>query len=69
MTVAGLLLAWLIGGVAFAVLGAVVFGLLTGRLNRRAEGCCPADPAKDLRMRGGPDQGSSSRRSGSLPEA
>lgn len=39
---------WLLG---LGLLAFVVFGLATGRLDRRAEGCCPADPAKDLRMR------------------
>lgn len=51
MAVAGLLLGWLVGGAAAAVIGAVVFGLMTGRLNWRTEACCPADPAQDLRMR------------------
>ncbi len=47
---------WLVAAVALGLILAVVFGLVTGRLDRTAEGCCPADPAKDLRMRGaGPD--------------
>jgi hypothetical protein len=29
----------------------LVFGLATGRVAWRQQGCCPADPAKDLRMR------------------
>jgi FtsZ-interacting cell division protein ZipA len=46
---------WLVVVVAIALVGLVVFGLVTGRLDRRAQGCCPADPAQDLRMRGAPD--------------
>lgn len=45
-------IAWLIGVAAIGVIVGVGFGLLTGRLDWRAQGCCcPADPAKDLRMR------------------
>ncbi len=42
---------WLVAAVAAAGAGLVVFGLATGRLDRDAQGCCPADPAQDLRMR------------------
>lgn len=42
---------WLVAAVAVAGVAVVVFGLVTGRLDRRAQGCCPADPSKDLRMR------------------
>jgi hypothetical protein len=42
---------WLVAAVAVVAVGMVVFGLVTGRLDRRAQGCCPADPAQDLRMR------------------
>lgn len=52
MTVVGLLLRWLVAGAAVGVMGLVVFGLVTGRLNWRTEGCCPANPVRDLRMRG-----------------
>jgi hypothetical protein len=54
MASTGQLLEWLVGGAAVAVIGAVVFGLVTGRLDRRAEGCCPSDSTKDLRMRDAP---------------
>lgn len=43
---------WFVTALVLLAIGVVVFGLATGRLDRRAEGCCPADPAKDLRMRG-----------------
>lgn len=43
---------WIVAGIAAVLILSVVFGLITGRLDRKAEGCCPADPAKDLRMRG-----------------
>lgn len=42
---------WLVAAAAAAGVGLVGFGLATGRLDRNAQGCCPADPAQDLRMR------------------
>lgn len=46
---------WLIAGALIGFLVVVAYGLVTGRLDRRAEGCCPADPQRDLRMRRDPD--------------
>lgn len=43
---------WLVVGAGALLVLAVAFGLATGRLNRRAEACCTADPSRDLRMRG-----------------
>jgi hypothetical protein len=42
---------WLVAAAAAVAVAVVVFGLVTGRLDRRAQGCCPADPSKDPRMR------------------
>ena len=39
------------GAIALGLIAAVVFGLVTGRLDRHAEACCTADPSRDLRMR------------------
>ena len=39
-------------GVAAAVfLGVLLFGLATGRIDWRQQGCCAADPDRDARMR------------------
>jgi hypothetical protein len=40
-----------LGAVVLGVIVITVIGLVTGRLDRRAESCCPRDPARDLRMR------------------
>lgn len=41
-----------IGVVAAGFLAALLFGLFTGRIAWRQQGCCcPADPATDTRMR------------------
>jgi hypothetical protein len=45
-----------LGAVVLAVIVITVFGLATGRLDRRAESCCPRDPARDLRMRAAAEQ-------------
>lgn len=46
-----IVLAWLVGLAAAGLVVGVVFGLVSGRMDWRAQGCCcPADPAKDLRM-------------------
>lgn len=40
--------------VGLAVIGfllTLVYGLITGRVAWRQQGCCPADPAQDARMR------------------
>lgn len=42
-----------VGGIVVAFLAVLVFGLLTGRIDWRQQGCCPADPDDDLRMRSG----------------
>jgi hypothetical protein len=41
----------LIGVVLVGFLATLVVGLATGRIAWRQQGCCPADPAHDLRMR------------------
>ena len=41
-----------IGVVVVGFLAALAFGLVTGRVDWRQQGCCPADPDDDLRMRG-----------------
>ena len=40
-----------VGGIVVAFLAVLVFGLVTGRIDWRQQGCCPADPDDDLRMR------------------
>lgn len=41
-----------IGVVVVGFLAVLLFGLATGRIDWRQQGCCaPADPADDLRMR------------------
>jgi hypothetical protein len=41
-----------LGLLAIGFLAVLVFGLGTGRIDWRQQGCCaPADPADDLRMR------------------
>jgi hypothetical protein len=42
---------WLVAAGLVALVAALAYGLITGRLNRRAEGCCTADASRDLRMR------------------
>jgi len=41
----------LIGVVLTGFVVVLVFGLVTGRIEWRQQGCCPADPDDDLRMR------------------
>ncbi|MFL6070959.1 MAG: hypothetical protein ACJ72Y_06715 [Actinomycetes bacterium] len=42
-----------VGLVLTAFLGTLAFGLLTGRIPWRVNGCCcPPDPSQDLRMSG-----------------
>lgn len=41
----------LIGLVVGGFLATLVFGLLTGRIDWRQQGCCAADPEDDPRMR------------------
>ena len=41
----------LIGVLLAGFVATVGFGLATGRIAWRQQGCCPADPARDLRMR------------------
>lgn len=41
-----------LGVVLAGFLVALGLGLATGRIPWRQDGCCPADPARDLRMRG-----------------
>lgn len=41
----------LIGVVVLAFMVTLVVGLATRRIAWRQQGCCPADPAHDLRMR------------------
>jgi hypothetical protein len=41
----------LIGVVLAGFLATLCFGLATRRIAWRQQGCCPADPAQDLRMR------------------
>lgn len=41
----------LIGVVLAGFLATLVFGLATKRIAWRQQGCCPADPELDLRMR------------------
>lgn len=40
-----------IGVVLVGFVSTLVFGLATGRIPWRQQGCCPADPERDLRMR------------------
>lgn len=41
-----------LGVLAIGFLAVLLFGLVTGRIDWRQQGCCaPADPADDLRMR------------------
>ena len=41
-----------VGLVVVGFLVTLIFGLVTGRIAWRQQGCCcPADPAKDARMR------------------
>lgn len=40
----------LVGLVVGGFLTVLVFGLVTGRIDWRQQGCCDADPAKDARM-------------------
>ena len=43
-----------VGLVLTAFIGTLVFGLLTGRIPWRVNGCCcPPDPSHDLRMSSG----------------
>ena len=51
----------LIGVVLVGFVAVLVFGLVTGRIDWRQQGCCPADPADDLRMRD-PETTSTARR-------
>jgi hypothetical protein len=52
-------IAALVGLVVGAFLATLVFGLVTGRIAWRQQGCCcPADPAQDARMRSVEDAGS-----------
>ncbi len=44
------MIAALFGTVVVGFLAVLVFGLLTGRIDWRQQGCCAADPAKDARM-------------------
>lgn len=40
-----------LGALAIGFLAVLLFGLVTGRIDWRQQGCCaPADPADDLRM-------------------
>lgn len=41
----------LVGLAVGAFLVTLVLGLLTGRISWRQQGCCPADPDRDARMR------------------
>lgn len=46
----------LVGLVAAGFLATLVFGLVTGRIAWRQQACCcPADPARDARMRAAGD--------------
>jgi hypothetical protein len=42
---------WIAAVLGLGLIAVVVFGLVTGRLDRHAEACCTADPSRDLRMR------------------
>ena len=44
------MIAVLLGAVIVVFLGVLIFGLATGRIDWRQQGCCDADPAKDARM-------------------
>ena len=43
---------YLLGSIVVLFLVLLVYGGLTGRVRAQAGCCCPADPDKDLRMRG-----------------
>lgn len=45
------MIATVVGGIVLAFLAVLLFGLATGRVDWRQQGCCPADPDDDLRMR------------------
>jgi hypothetical protein len=44
-------IATVVGGIVLGFLAVLLFGLATGRIDWRQQGCCPADPDDDLRMR------------------
>jgi hypothetical protein len=44
------MIAVLLGAVLVGFLGVLIFGLVTGRIEWRQQGCCDADPTKDARM-------------------
>ena len=44
------MIAVLLGAVLVGFLAVLIFGLVTGRIDWRQQGCCDADPAKDARM-------------------
>ena len=44
------MIAALLGAVLVGFLAVLIFGLVTGRIDWRQQGCCDADPAKDARM-------------------
>lgn len=46
----------LVGVVVGGFLAVLIFGLVTGRIDWRQQGCCEADPAKDARMKVPEDQ-------------
>lgn len=56
----------IVGAVVLAFLVITIIGLATGRLDRRAESCCPRDPTRDLRMRTGDEDGTACLR---LPDS
>ena len=45
------MIAGLFGAVSVGFLAVLIIGLVTGRIDWRQQGCCPADPTKDARMR------------------
>lgn len=45
------LVQWIVVIAAALGIATILFGLASGRLDRKAESCCTSDPAKDLRMR------------------
>ena len=44
------MIAVLLGAVLVGFLAVLIFGLVTGRIDWRQQGCCDADPSNDGRM-------------------